>query len=160
MRIQCINVEERISSSRWIGFSVSFRGTNSTGRVAICARGTSSVKGENGGYACIYEYDETGWARVGNGLLGGSGESLGYAVRLTPDASRMTVGAPNKLINGSLGGGLQIVDIYGEELVPIGEIDGKEGDNLGFSVAISFDGSLVYGGTTATGIVRVFGEST
>ena len=72
----------------------------------------------------------------------------------------MTVGAPNKLINGSLGEGLQIVDIYGEELVPIGEIDGKEGDNLGFSVAISFDGSLVYGGTTATGIVRVLGEST
>lgn len=138
------------------GFSVFLAGTSTKYRVAIGAPGTTSERGESSGYACIFEYDSDGWLPVGNGISGGWGEHLGYAVALTPDAERMLVGVPNKLSNGLPSGQLQIFDVREGSLVSTGEIHGNEGEDFGISVAISYDGRIVYGGATAGNLVRVF----
>merc|ERR1712194_660254 len=78
------------------GFSVSLAGDDTLQRIAIGAPGMSE-NGEGSGMASVYENAGNGWLRSGDDLFGsGWGESLGYAVSMTPDAMRMVVGVPNK----------------------------------------------------------------
>jgi hypothetical protein len=92
-------------------------------------------------------------------MLGiGVGENFGFAVAMTSDATRMTVGVPNKKVEGVTVGEVQVVDITSDGLVSAGVISGRDGENFGASVSISHDGMLVYGGSPKTNLIRAFGE--
>lgn len=140
------------------GFSVHIGGNSSMYRMAIGAPGTAGANGEGSGYAGIYEYKDDSWLQLGSGVLGGWGENLGYAVSLTPDSSRMLVGVPNKLTNGLPSGELLVIDVESGSVVSTSELSGNAGEDLGVSVATSFDGRILYGGATSGNLVRVFGE--
>lgn len=141
------------------GFSVSLAGDYNNQRVAIGAPGMTG-NGEGSGLVSVYESDGSGsWKRSGDDLLGiGAGENFGFAVAMTSDATRMTVGVPNKKVEGVTVGEVQVVDITSDGLVSAGVISGRDGENFGASVSISHDGMLVYGGSPKTNLIRAFGE--
>ena len=150
-------ISNAIAGDRF-GFSVHLGGLDGIHWLAIGAPGTTSASGEGNGYAGLYKFDKTKWLQVGNGFLGGWGENLGYAVSLTPDASRMVLGVPNKLINGLQSGQIQIVDIENESPVLSADINGDAGGDFGVSVSVSYDGRMIFGGMPGGNLVRVFGE--
>ena len=142
------------------GFSVSLAGDYNLPRVAIGAPGVS-INGEGSGLASVFELElyGKGWQRSGDNLLGeGWGENLGYAVSLTPDASRMVVGVPNKKLDGLPVGQVQVLDVQPGRLQPAGDVYGRDGEKFGVSVTVSYEGKLVYGGATEANLVRVYGE--
>jgi len=139
------------------GFSVQLGGNETIYRLAIGAPGTNSVNGDGSGYAGIYEQNKNAWLPVGDGISGDWGENLGYDVSLTPNADRMIVGVPNKLLNGLPAGEIQVLDLIDGSLKQTAQIIGDSQD-FGVSVAISYDGRLVYGGAALGDLVRVFGE--
>lgn len=146
-----------VSGDRF-GFSVSFGGNATANyRLAIGAPGTTGPNGVGSGYVGVYEYNKE-WSQVGSGIYGGWGENLGYAVSLTPDCNRLVVGVPHRLTNGLPSGEVQVIDVNSGSLLPTAEINGDAGEDLGVSIAISHDGRIVFGGTTADNLVRVFGE--
>jgi hypothetical protein len=140
------------------GFSLYLGSNDSRYRVAVGAPGTASANGKDSGYAGVYEYDGSSWLPVGNGVLGGWGEQLGYAVSLAPNAERMIVGVPNQLSNGLPAGQIQVFDVTGESLVLNGEFVGNAREDLGVSGTISYDGKIIFGGTTAGNSIRAWGE--
>lgn len=141
------------------GFSVSLAGDYNYQRIAIGAPGMAG-NGEGSGLVSVYESDGSGsWQRSGDDLLGiGVGENFGFAVAMTSDATRMTVGVPNKKVEGVTVGEVHVVDITSDGLVSAGVISGRDGENFGASVSISHDGMLVYGGSPKTNLIRAFGE--
>jgi len=140
------------------GFSVSLAGDNTLQRVAIGAPGMSE-NGEGSGLASVYENDGNGWQRSGDDLLGDSwGENLGYAVSLTPDATRMVVGVPNKKLDGVPVGQVQVLDVNSGNIVSAGDMYGRDGEKFGVSVSVSYEGKLVYGGASMANLVRVYGD--
>merc|ERR1711957_324442 len=139
------------------GFSVSLAGDDTFQRIAIGAPGMSE-NGEGSGFASVYENAGNGWLRSGSDLFGnGWGENLGYAVSLTPDAMRMVVGVPNKRLDGIPVGQVQVVDAESGNILSAGKMYGRDGERVGVSVCISFDGNLVYGGASAANLVRAYG---
>eukprot|EP00579_Thalassiosira_antarctica_P010298 CAMPEP_0201917752 /NCGR_PEP_ID=MMETSP0903-20130614/7044_1 /ASSEMBLY_ACC=CAM_ASM_000552 /TAXON_ID=420261 /ORGANISM="Thalassiosira antarctica, Strain CCMP982" /LENGTH=1593 /DNA_ID=CAMNT_0048453865 /DNA_START=41 /DNA_END=4822 /DNA_ORIENTATION=- len=140
------------------GFSVSLAGDDTLQRVAIGAPGTSE-NGEGSGLASVYEHDGNDWQRSGNDLFGdGWGENLGYAVSMTPGATRMVVGVPNKKLDGVPVGQVQVVDVKPGNLLSAGEMYGRDGEKFGVSVFVSSEGTLVYGGASMANLVRVYGD--
>ena len=139
------------------GFSVHVGGNSTMYRLAVGAPGATGTNGEGSGYAGVYEYDNK-WLQVGDGIFGGWGQNLGYAVSLTPDSRRMVIGVPNKQTNGLPSGQVQIVDVTSGSLLSSADINGKTGEDLGVSVAISYDGRIVYCGATSGNLIRVLGE--
>lgn len=140
------------------GFSVHLGGNETIYRLAIGAPGTNSESKEDSGYAGIYEHNKNAWLQVGDGISGGWGDNLGYDVSLTPNANRMIVGVPNKLLNGLPAGEIQVIDLIDGSLKQTAKIMGDPGQDFGLSVAISYDGRLVYGGAALGDLVRVLGE--
>ncbi|KAL7473084.1 hypothetical protein ACHAXS_013487 [Conticribra weissflogii] len=140
------------------GFSICLGGTNKQQRIVIGAPGFSG-NGEGSGFACVYEnVDSSGWQHFGDDLIGQSWEeNLGYAVSMTPDANRIVVGAPNKMLNGVSAGQILIMDIFPSGLVSTGELFGRDGEKFGVSVGVSNNGRFVLGGATMANVVRVYG---
>jgi len=139
------------------GFSVSLAGNSVVHRVAVGAPG-SNVNGEGTGMASLFENVGNGWQRSVDDLLGdGWGENLGYAVSMTPDATRMVVGVPNKKLEGVPVGQVQVLDVGSGNLVSAGEMYGRDGEKFGVSVSVSSEGKFVYGGASSANLVRVYG---
>merc|ERR1712085_145645 len=105
-----------------------------------------SEDGEGSGMASVYENAGSGW-----------GESLGYAVSMTPDAMRMVVGVPNKRLDGISVGQVQVVDVESGNLLSAREMYGRDGEKFGVSVSVSPKGKMVYGGSLEANLVRVYG---
>lgn len=138
------------------GFSVSIAGDKTLQRVAIGAPGNIANL-EGGGLASVYEHIGNGWSNAGDDLLGESqGENLGYAVSLTPDASRLVVGMPKKLLDGQIVGQVQVFNVGSGTLTPAGGKYGLYGEKFGVSVAISNNGKRFFGGATDANLVRVY----
>jgi len=139
------------------GFSLSLA-SNETLRLAIGAPGMSQ-NGEGSGLASLYENVGGGWQRSVDDVVGGSwGENLGYAVSMTPDASRMVVGVPNKKLDGVPVGQVQVVDVNTGSLIAAGDMYGRNGEKFGVSVSVAYGGELVFGGSSVANLVRVYAE--
>ena len=149
------------------GFSVSLSSDGS--RVAIGAYGNSGG-GSSSGHVRVYQYNSgsNSWIQLGNDINGeAAGDWLGYSVSLSSDGSIVAIGA-----SGNDGGGTDAghVRIYqynsgSNSWTQLGnDIDGEAAyDNLGYSVSLSSDGSIVAigasgndGGGTDAGHVRVY----
>jgi hypothetical protein len=126
--------------------------------VALSSNGSRLVVGapyydfNDVGRVRVYEWNGTNWDQIGQDIIGlGNGSQLGKSVSITPDGSRIVVGAPNyssfvpEIING-------LFRVYEwnaatSEWDQIGtDVIGQNDFALGQSVAISPDGSRVVGG--------------
>jgi hypothetical protein len=73
-----------------------------------------------------------------------AGDQSGYSVALSSDGSRVAIGAPSNDGNGDNSGHVRIYDYDGSSWTQVGDIDGEAaGDQSGYSVALSSDGSRV-----------------
>ena len=138
------------------GYSVSLSGDGTT--VAIGAIYNDGVNGENtfSGHVRVYEFvDVVGnipayWSKVGTGIVG---ELVyiqsGFSVSLSADGTTVAIGAPyNDGVNGENHGHVRLYVRDPNEAIgwrQVGEdIDGEDaGDNSGYSVSLSDDGTIV-----------------
>jgi biotin operon repressor len=129
------------------GWSVSLSADGS--RVAIGAR-YNDGNGNNSGHVRVYELSGNNWIPVGKDIDGETpGDQSGYSVSLSADGSRLAIGAINNVNSGSNSGHVRVYELSGNSWIPIGDdIDGEAaGDQSGYSVSLSADGSRVAIGT-------------
>lgn len=118
----------------------------------------------------VFELIDGVWSQMGNTLFGDSpGDSFGFSLSLSSSGSFLAVGARFLSLSGNQPGRAYLFENQGGDWVLINDpIDGAApGDQAGFSVAISQDGSRVVvgsignddGGNNA-GQVRVFENNT
>jgi hypothetical protein len=130
------------------GSSVSLSSDGS--RVAIGAYLNDSNGTYNLGHVRVYQYNGTTlqWTKLGQDIDGeAENDQSGYSVSLSSDGSRVAIGAPFNDGNGSNSGHVRVYQYNGTTLqwTKLGQdIDGEgAGDNSGYSVSLSSDGSSV-----------------
>ena len=146
------------------GRSVSLSSDGS--RVAIGAPYNDGT-GIDRGHVRIYEYSGSSWTQLGIDINGEADADLsGWSVSLSPDGSRVAIGAPYNNGTGTDAGYVRIYEYSGGSWTQFGsDIDGEAaGDESGRSVSLSSDGSRVAIGAyhndgtgTGAGHVRIFG---
>ena len=88
----------------------------------------------------------TEWVQVGADIDGEAADDIsGWSVALSSDGSRVAIGATFNDGTGSYAGHVRVYDLVGSTWTQVGaDIDGEAaGDNSGYSVAMSSDGSRV-----------------
>lgn len=121
----------------------------------------------NAGHVQVYEWDNGSWTQLGSDIGGEAAfDQSGGSVSLSSDGSKLAIGARLNDGNGNSSGHVRIFELIGGNWVQIGDdIDGEaEGDQTGFSVALSSDGGTLAigaylndGNGLASGHVRVYG---
>ena len=125
------------------GYSVSLSSDGST--VAIGAQ-YNDGNGSNAGHVRIYSFDGASWNKLGADLDGeAAGDQSGWSVSLSSDGSTVAIGAKNNDGNGSNAGQVRIYAWDGASWNQLGaDLDGEaDGDQIGYSVSLSSDGSTV-----------------
>ena len=138
-------------------------------RVAIEAA-RNDGGGTDAGHVRVYEYDSSTWVQLGGDIDGEAvGDESGWSVALSGDGTRVAVGARFNDGAGSDAGHVRIFQYDSSGWLQVGDdIDGEAaGDESGFSVSLSRDGSRIAigglyndGGGTDAGHVRVFDYNT
>ena len=149
------------------GYSVSLSSDGST--VAIGAP-SNDGNGSNSGHVRIYENVSGTWTQIGADIDGESAnDASGYSVSLSSDGSTVAIGASGNDGNGSLSGHVRIYENVSGTWTQLGtDIDGEAaGDESGYSVSLSSDGSTVAigafrndGNGPYSGHVRIYEKST
>ncbi|WP_136482744.1 T9SS type A sorting domain-containing protein [Cognatitamlana onchidii] len=115
----------------------------------IVAAGTPNnddINGNNSGQLRVYKNINGTWIQIGNDISGDvSQDNLGESVSLSSDGSIVAVGAPGNFNNLESSGYVKIYQNINDNWVQIGnDINGAAaGDEFGFSVNLSSDGSIV-----------------
>ena len=114
----------------------------------------------------VYENNNGTWTKIGGDIDGEAAEdSSGSSVSLSSDGSVLAIGAIDNDGSGDESGHVRIYQNINNDWVKIGDdIDGEAaGDESGFSVSLSSDGSIVAigayqndGGGTDSGHVRIY----
>lgn len=146
------------------GWCVSLSSTGD--RVAIGAP-TNADGGTEAGQVRVYEWSGASWVQLGADIDGESDVSrTGWSVAISPDGSRVAVGATGDGDNGVNAGHVRIYEWTGGNWSQVGaDIDGEAAhDASGWSVSLSADGNVVAigavgnsGGAVSAGHVRVYG---
>jgi hypothetical protein len=133
--------------------------------VAIGAE-LNSGNSEFSGHTRVYQNIEGTWIQIGDDIDGETAYSYsGASVSLSADGTIVAIGAPNNDGSGGVGsdyGHVRIFQNTEETWTQIGDdIDGEElGDQSGFRVALSSDGTTVAIGSLRNGMnaghVRIF----
>ena len=170
--------EWAIGSSSWVqlgpiihgeeahDFSGSFVAISSDGsRVAIGATGNDG-NGTDSGHVRVFHWDDPSWVQLGQDIDGPGNYSGGHIVAMSPDGSRLVIGAP--LYSGTFGeSGHARAFVWDDpSWVQLGQNMYGEADfdHFGTRVAISSDGSRLAAGAPGndnangnnSGRVRVF----
>jgi len=132
------------------GYSVALSADGS--RVAIGAinnNSTDSIDGINAGHVRLFDWNGSAWVQLGTDINGEEDDRCGSSVALSADGSRVAIGAPFNNGFASNTGNVRLFDWNGSAWVQVGtDIDGEAtGDQSGYSVALSADGSRVAIGT-------------
>ena len=125
------------------GQSVSLSSDGS--RVAIGAH-FNDGGGTDAGHVRVYEYDSSTWVQVGGDVDGEvAGDQSGQSVSVSSNGNRLAIGAW-----GNDAGHVRVYDYDSSTWVQVGgDIDGEAaGDQSGWSVSLSSDGSRVAIGAT------------
>lgn len=119
----------------------------------------------NSGHVRVYENIAGEWIQVGGDIDGeAASDLLGWSVSISFDGSIVAIGAPLNDANGSFSGQVRVYENIAGIWTKIGsDIDGDvAGAQLGWSVSISSDGSIVAigvpinGSSSDSGHVRVY----
>ena len=145
------------------GYSISLSSDGT--RVAIGATGNDG-NGNDAGHVRIYEYSSGSWTQLGADIDGeASMDASGFSVSLSSDGSTVAIGARYNDGNGNDAGHARIYEYSSGSWTQLGvDIDGEAaGDESGFSVSLSSDGTRVAIGATgndgngnAAGHVRIY----
>ena len=98
------------------------------------------------GRAQIYQFSNNQWAQIGTTLSGTkNNDRYGYAVDISDDGSIIAVGSfGSDATNASNAGAVNVYELIDNQWNEITEIKGeKRTDNLGYSVALSSDGTYL-----------------
>ncbi|WP_298340831.1 T9SS type A sorting domain-containing protein [uncultured Algibacter sp.] len=133
--------------------------------MAISARENTSVKYRSG-QVTLFRNNSGVWTQIGKDIDGeGIDDQSGYGLDLSSDGSIVAIGAPFNNGNGNNSGHVRVYKNENDVWTQIGEdIDGEaEGDNSGYSVSLSSDGSIVAigaryndGNGDASGHIRIY----
>ncbi|MDN5212778.1 hypothetical protein QQ020_12005 [Fulvivirgaceae bacterium BMA12] len=125
---------------------------SSDGSVLAIGAPLNDGNGDNSGHVRVYERDGTialGWRQVGGAIEGEAEEDVsGRSVSLSSDGSVLAIGAPLNDVNGDNSGHVRVYKR--DDAVPLGwrQVGGAiygeaAGDELGSSVSLSADGSVL-----------------
>ena len=118
----------------------------------------------------VFEFMDGDWVQLGNTMTGESaGDSFGYSLSLSGSGSAIAIGARFSNLDGTQSGRSYVFENQGGvwELIDEPMTGASAGDQFGYSIALSEDGSKVAIGATngkddegiAAGHVRVFENS-
>jgi hypothetical protein len=136
-------------------------------RLAVGARYNDGTD-TDAGHVRVFEYHQgsSSWIQLGADIDGeAAGDEFGWSVALSSDGTRLAVGARYNDGTGTDAGHVRVFDWSGSTWTQVGgDIDGEAaGDNSGYSVALSSDGTRLAVGAnsndgtgTDAGHVRVF----
>ena len=140
--------------------------------VSLSSDGTTIAIGAPGsipffyGQVLIYKNISGTWTQVGQDINDEHyGDRSGFSVSISEDGNIVAIGAPVNAGNGNSSGHVRVYENIGGTWFKIGQdIDGESsGDNSGFSVSLSGDGSIVAigapynaGNGTNSGHVRIY----
>ncbi len=131
------------SSGDCSGNSVSLSGN---GLVVAIGSPFSDEGALGAGHVRVYENVGGNWTQIGNNILGEDSQNgSGNSVSLSADGSIVAIGAPFNNGNGYKAGHVRIYENFNGTWTQIGnDIDGEtEGDESGYSVCLSANGSVV-----------------
>ncbi len=145
------------------GWSVSL---SSDGSIVAIGAYLNDGNGVDAGHIRVYEYQAGNWTQLGNDIDGEiADDNSGWSVSLSSDGSIVAIGAHRNDGNGLFSGHVRIYEYQAGNWIQLGnDIDGEAaGDNLGWSVSLSSDGSIVAigaygndGNGSNSGHVRVY----
>ncbi|MDA7773667.1 hypothetical protein N8993_05695, partial [Pseudomonadales bacterium] len=127
---------------------------SSDGQVVAIGAYDNDGNGNNAGHVRLYALDDGNWVQRGSDIDGeAAGDTSGHSVSLSPDGNVVAIGAPFNGDNGERSGHVRLYAWDGRDWVQRGaDIDGETGnDGSGFSVSLSFDGSVVAIGALGNG---------
>ena len=112
--------------------------------IAIGAR-LNDATGDNSGHVRVYEWDNTSWTQLGEDIDGEAvGDRFGRSVSLSSDGSIVAIGGYNNDDNGNVAGHVRVYEWNNTSWTQLGEdIDGAAGDQSGYSVSLSSDGTTI-----------------
>lgn len=116
-------------------------------RLVVAAEGTAN--------GTVRVYDRVGaiWTQVGGDLIGeASGDHAGSAVDISASGSRIAIGAYLNGGGGGASGHVRVYDLVGSTWTQVGQdLDGANGWGLGYSLALSADGTRLVAGAPVVG---------
>jgi len=129
----------------WSGRSVAMSADGS--RVAIGANSNDNVNGSDSGHVRVYTLTGNTWTQTGGDIDGEAASDFsGWSVAMSADGSRVAISARlNDGVKGSDSGHVRLYTLTNNAWTQTGgDIDGEAaGDQSGYSVAMSADGSRV-----------------
>ena len=145
------------------GHSVSL---SSDGTILAIGAPYNDGTGSNSGHARVYEWNGSTWQQKGTDIDGEvAGDESGYSVSLSSDGTIVAIGAPGNDGTGAGAGHVRVYEWNETAWVQTGtDINGEvAGDESGYSVSLSSDGTIVaigapYNGGSGAGAghVRVY----
>ena len=126
------------------GLSVSLSSDGS--KVAIGAVNAKNGSNSQTGHVRVYQFSSGSWSKLGNDIDGeGLGDQSGWRVSLSSDGTIVAIGAPKNSGNGTYSGHCRVYKYSSSSWSKLGnDIDGEDaGDELGTSVSLSSDGTIV-----------------
>ena len=125
------------------GFSVAM---SSDGRTVAIGAPYNAANGARSGQVRVFTWSGAAWSQRGTDIDGeAAGDQAGYSVAMSDDGASVAIGAPYNAANGSRSGQVRVFTWDGTAWSQRGtDIDGgAAGDQAGFSVAMSADGSAI-----------------
>lgn len=126
-------------------FGLSIALSSDGNRVAIGSPYNDGT-GDTAGHVRIYDWTGSFWTQVGDDLDGeAAGDEFGWSLAISSDGNRLVVGATDNDGTGVNAGHVRLYDWTGSEWLQVGSDMNAEaaGDEFGWSVALSADGSRV-----------------
>ena len=138
------------------GHSVSL---SSDGTIVAIGAFYNNGNGTGSGHVRLYEWNGSAWQQKGNDIDGEvAGDESGYSVSLSSDGTIVAIGAPGNDGTGAGAGHVRVYEWNETAWVQTGtDINGEvAGDESGYSVSLSSDGTIVAIGAPGAGHVRVY----
>ena len=131
-----------IDGGHYFGFTVSLNAGGSIVAIGAISNGISN----NNGHVGIYQNNSGTWEQIGENINGEADHNyFGSSISISDNGSIVAIGAPNNNNNGWEAGHVRVYENNSGTWTQIGaDINGEAaGDQLGSSVSINADGSIV-----------------
>jgi len=143
---------------------------SSDGTIVAIGAYSNDGNGNRSGHVRLHEWDGTAWQQKGNDIDGeAADDQSGISTSLSSDGTIVAIGANGNNDNGNSSGHVRLYEWDGTAWQQKGnDIDGEAvGDNSGWSVSLSSDGTIVAigaysndGNGNSSGHVRVYSTTT